>query len=738
MAKIYDELIFAQLQNSASDLSPASTGLVYFNTTSLFAKVYNGTVWKSLVDMDSVQALTNKDVDGGTASNTSRVTIPKASKATLDGLTRKQATLVYASDQNKFYGDDGSQLKAVGSGTGEKNYIANPDDATGWVASGAGVVVSTVTTAGILPEESKASGIKLLGVSGTDYVRYRFTLDDGDKSKKLKIQFYMKSDAAYVSDDFEVQMWTNTASNYGGSYAQLTVQKDPQIFKNDAGGLVLYTFDADASDYYELRIARVAGTSFIVISGAIVGPGSLSKGAVVSDWQSFTPTITNLGSVTGSNFSYRRVGANLEIIGRFICGTVGVGTQAELVLPAGLHVDTTIITNDLEFNFGLWHQKSSAGSVNIFNTNYSGCLIYIAASGTDRVVFAANTASNTYKQDSPTTILANNFHVDLTVSVPILEWAGSGSLNTLQEDNLTGWTLYTPTYSEAIIDNSTSKVAWRRVGDSIEIHGDLDFTGAGAHVGFTVQLPNGYTIDTSNYNSGLAGSVLGAASHLVAGANLYIGVPDIFSSTTIGFLFSSATTPLTRLFDDTTGGSDTLSFIVKVKVVEFANSQNGLVGFSEVNQFGSGLVKKAGQLLGTNTNDSAASGYVGEYMEQTRASGSALSLTTATPANVTATAITLTPGDWDIEALVGFDGTITGTLLEAAISENSASFTGTALGKSAAQSTALPTSTADTTIALPRVRKSVSTNTIIYLVAEADFTVGSCTVYGTMTARRVR
>lgn len=78
-----------------------------------------------LVGNDATQILTNKDIDGGTASNTHRITLPKETKSNLDGLTRKQATLVYASDQNKVYADNGVSLVPVGSGgSGGINFIS--------------------------------------------------------------------------------------------------------------------------------------------------------------------------------------------------------------------------------------------------------------------------------------------------------------------------------------------------------------------------------------------------------------------------------------------------------------------------------------------------------------------------------------------------------------------------------------------------------------------------------------
>lgn len=67
---------------------------------------------------DNVKTVTNKDIDGGTASNSNRITIPRADKSALDALTRKEGTIVWAQDENKLYVDDGSTLKGVGSGGG--------------------------------------------------------------------------------------------------------------------------------------------------------------------------------------------------------------------------------------------------------------------------------------------------------------------------------------------------------------------------------------------------------------------------------------------------------------------------------------------------------------------------------------------------------------------------------------------------------------------------------------------
>lgn len=69
-----------------------------------------------VVGTSDAQVITAKDYDGGTASNTSRVTVPKNTTANLNALTRKQATIVYDTDTSQLKVDDGASLIAVGSG----------------------------------------------------------------------------------------------------------------------------------------------------------------------------------------------------------------------------------------------------------------------------------------------------------------------------------------------------------------------------------------------------------------------------------------------------------------------------------------------------------------------------------------------------------------------------------------------------------------------------------------------
>jgi hypothetical protein len=140
-------------------------------------------------------------------------------------------------------------------------------------------------------------------------------------------------------------------------------------------------------------------------------------------------------------------------------------------------------------------------------------------------------------------------------------------------------------------------------------------------------------------------------------------------------------------------------------------------------------------VVGTITNDNATAGNTGEFVSSLIAVGSAVSLTTATPANVTS--ISLTAGDWDVDGLVSFtETTSTVTARSAGITSTSATVpVDGSEGYNGVQSTV---TTEKNSIALGRKRFSLSGTTTIYLVGSATFSAGTCGGFGTITARRVR
>jgi len=96
---------------------------------------------------------------------------------------------------------------------------------------------------------------------------------------------------------------------------------------------------------------------------------------------------------------------------------------------------------------------------------------------------------------------------------------------------VTDWVSYTPTGTW--VTNTTYQGKYRRVGDSLEIEARVALTGAPTGT-FTLNLPSGFSIDTSKIPSGSVDNTesIGIASFNVAGVR-YVGAVGLSSSTAI-------------------------------------------------------------------------------------------------------------------------------------------------------------------------------------------------------------
>jgi len=142
-----------------------------------------------------------------------------------------------------------------------------------------------------------------------------------------------------------------------------------------------------------------------------------------------------------------------------------------------------------------------------------------------------------------------------------------------------------------------------------------------------------------------------------------------------------------------------------------------------------------GGIVGTTTNDNAAAGKVGEYIEQVILTGSATAITRNTVTNCFS--ISLTAGDWDVWGNILFVtvGT-TCTNLNSSISTS----TGAINDNAYVGSMNLLTGTigVNTSVVFPQRRISLSTTTTIYGIGILTNVSGNGTYCGYLAARRVR
>lgn len=143
------------------------------------------------------------------------------------------------------------------------------------------------------------------------------------------------------------------------------------------------------------------------------------------------------------------------------------------------------------------------------------------------------------------------------------------------------------------------------------------------------------------------------------------------------------------------------------------------------------------QLRGNSDGKAAPAGSLGESISSSLSSVNAITLTTATWADVAS--IFLTAGDWDVSGIVNHNGTLTGTLIAAGISSTAGnSTTGLVLGDNYVTLPTVPTAAGDASLHIPSFRINTTIATTYYLKAQATFTVGTSKAYGRISARRAR
>lgn len=348
-----------------------------------------------LLTTTNTKVVTNKDIDGGTASNTSRFTIPKASKATLDALTRKEATIVYASDTDKMYYDDGSILKLVGSGSGGSvNFISDGDaegsniwtayaDAAGTrpVDGTGGSPTVTAAISATTPLAGTNSFLLTKGASNTQGqgIATTFSVDLAYRAKVLQIEFdYILSSGTFTagssSADSDVIAYIYDVTN-----STLIEPSSIKLLSNSTtlGDKFVANFQSSATGSSYRLILHCATTSAsaytLKLDNFRVGPSNYVYGTPITDWVAWTPTGSWNTNVTYTGFK-RRVGGDGEY--RVNIAISGAPNAANLTinLPSGEVIDETKVVNtsaNSDWSFGQVNMLDSGLATYIGGLSYN-------------------------------------------------------------------------------------------------------------------------------------------------------------------------------------------------------------------------------------------------------------------------------------------------------------------------------------------------------------------------------
>jgi hypothetical protein len=364
----------------------------------------------SVVGISDTQIITNKDIDGGTASDNSRITLPKDTKANLDALTRKEGTVVYATDEDIVYYDDGTTLQAVGSGqgfgTGSYNYIENgkaKEDTTGWV-------LYSNTTPGVRPDDfgGIAAGTQidrnttnnLVGDGSFIFskidsnnrqgqgVYYQFDNEVGHQGIKLLLSMLVRDNTSTI-DAGDIGIYLVSSSDNFTTIDNVISPSNPDLNTDFPQLFKQVQLDSGNKSYrlcihIQTTATKILGLEFDEVE---LGPKSIATGAAVTDWQEEAITIggsttaPSTGSTSVNRAIWRRVGDSVQIIYSMEqSGSGGSGGSGIYLfpLPSNLSVDldkvNTSITNPaFSQKVGTCYAKNSSvngtGIVYVYDNN---------------------------------------------------------------------------------------------------------------------------------------------------------------------------------------------------------------------------------------------------------------------------------------------------------------------------------------------------------------------------------
>lgn len=252
--------------------------------------------------------------------------------------------------------DSSGNETPVGSGTSGINYLSSYSDATkdlGTVQTSVGDTLASSTRSN--PGQWGCSSASAIVVKSTDstlrgttnylcsfsanaqFVETAlFTIDGEDLGKPLLVQFDVSG--VSTADDVQVYVARYNSSNVlqerilVAGTASATTPSSAQVPTNTTTFRGFFITSATATDKYAVRWLRNANNTAMRLDTLLVGPQSLAQGAVVTAWQSYTPTYTGLGTVTSSEMYWRRNGDQLEVRGNFTTGTT-TAVEARLSFP---------------------------------------------------------------------------------------------------------------------------------------------------------------------------------------------------------------------------------------------------------------------------------------------------------------------------------------------------------------------------------------------------------------------
>jgi hypothetical protein len=452
-----------------------------------------------LLTTTNTKTVTNKDIDGGTASNTSRLTLPKDTTTNLSSLTRKQGSILYDTTLNKPVYDNGSNLITVGSGVGSSiNYITNgggEQDTSGWAAySDAQTATITIASPGVITVGSTT------GMSVGDRVVFTTSsaLPTGLTASTI---YYISSVVSSTTLKVSATLGGSDVNTSGTQSGTHTLRPLKPI--DGTGGSPA------------LSINRTTGVGAALRdddSDGVTASLYVDKG-VITD-------------VAGEGVSYDFTLAKADYSPSPKMQTIAFDYYGQSNFVYG----SSTTDSDLE----VWIYARDTGVLiqpGVFKLDGSGKFV---------AQFQPLTTDSNYRlilHEAQTHSNAWSWYFD---SVAV------GPQNIARGPPISDWVSYTPTGTW--VSNATYTGQWRRAGDTMEVIVNVTCSGAPTSAALSVTLPSGYSIDTNKISATADNYTFGITTVLDSGVISYSGNVGYASTTTMAAMTHNASATYTQNF----------------------------------------------------------------------------------------------------------------------------------------------------------------------------------------------
>lgn len=403
---------------------------------------------------------------------------------------------------------DGSGILSweAGGGAGGLNYIKNID----YEGSSDDVLVSANITKSLETVDPLrgAQSIKLvISTSATtaDFIDLQMNdIDnfDQDGSRILNISFDYYTDANFSTDDVQVVL------------RRLDATAADIILHDNLSGKILASsekirftsrveVESDANSY-ALRInvlVAPSSDSALYIDTPKVGPDVLVPGAIITEWEAYTPVISWVTNASSSG-KWRRVGDSMELELRVDTTGIPTSTLLTAALPVGHVIDTAKLTSGTATGLGstMIIDGSTgiryAGSPSVATNTTFAFQIDGTTSGVTQIV--------PFAWDNPDFMTSR-------VTVPIVGWSAGAMLSTT-EASLTTVNFRARGNGGEVITADSEDIPWVVESDP---HGTWDGTKFTAPLTGDYIVSGGIRITGGGTGAAISAYINGSAKHLL-------------------------------------------------------------------------------------------------------------------------------------------------------------------------------------------------------------------------------